>query len=771
MNPALAPGGPARPWLLLAALLCSATAPAESPVAPGASPRMQPAAGFVGAEVCAGCHRQQYRDWQGSHHDLAMQRATEATVLGDFDDARFHYNGVESRFFRDGTAFRVRTDGPTGELREYPVEYTFGVYPLQQYLLALPGGRLNALSIAWDSRPADAGGQRWFHLYPGQAIDAADPLHWSGPWHNWNSRCAACHSTNLQKNPDPGSLSYRTTWSELDVACEACHGPGRSHVDSARADRLDAAGNAGFPVALAATGQWRLAPGQHTATNLAAPATAASAQVDSCGRCHSRRADLGEYRHGRPLLDSHRPSLLEAPLYHPDGQILDEVYVYGSFLQSKMYRTGVVCSDCHHPHDNQLRAPGNAVCAQCHRAAVFDAPSHHHHPAGSSGSLCANCHMPETVYMEVDPRRDHSMRIPRPDLSVALGTPNACNQCHRERQPDWALAALARWGQRFGDTATHPARALAQARRGDARAVPALGQLVRDDDEAVIRRATAMTALGRFGGRESWNSARLLLQSADPMLRMAAVRALEFLPLQQRWQVLQPLLADPSRAVRMELAPLLAELPLAQLAPEQAGQVSALHSEYLQVLHRDADLPGVQLQLAAFHRARRQWQQAESAHLQALRIDPHSPAALLSLADLYRALQRDSEARELLRRAITVSPREPAAHHALGLLETRAGHPGQALAHLRRAAQLEGGATRYRYVYAIALHDSGATADAIRQLQEVYDEAPENPEILLALADYCREDGRLAEARRYAGELYRLQPANPAVRQLYRDLQ
>ena len=396
--------------------------------------------GYVGSAVCASCHAVAYQAWQNSHHDLAMQEASAETVLGDFADAKFSYNGRPTRFFRKGEEYWLETDGPDGKPTPYRVEYVFGVHPLQQYLLRLSGGRLQALSIAWDNRPHREGGQRWFHLYPEDDIDARDPLHWTGPYQNWNSRCAECHSTNLEKKYDSAKQEYNTTWFELNVGCEACHGPAGKHLQLARSGTLAEHPDSGLAVNLAERGEWAF-PGNHS---IAArqPPLFGSQQVESCGRCHARRGTLGEYHYGRQLLDTHRLSLLEDPLYHPDGQIRDEVYVYGSFRQSKMYQAGVVCSNCHDPHSNQLRAPGNGVCTQCHQASTYAGPRHHHHDTGSAGASCANCHMPETTYMVVDPRRDHSMRIPRPDLSVVIGTPNACNQCHQTQSAQWAVLRL-----------------------------------------------------------------------------------------------------------------------------------------------------------------------------------------------------------------------------------------------------------------------------------------------------------------------------------------
>jgi predicted CXXCH cytochrome family protein len=734
----------------------------------GATPAEVPGAPWLGAKTCSSCHAAEYRAWRGSHHDLAMQEATAATVLGDFDDASFTYNSITSRFTKRGESFWVSTDGPDGKLQDYRVEYTFGVEPLQQYLLALPGGRLQALNIAWDSRPAEEGGQRWYHLYPEETIGADDPLHWTGPYHNWNTRCAECHSTGLEKNFDADSAEFATTWVELNVACEACHGTGQRHLELVRTGQAGNVPGGGFDAVMGERGRWAFPGGEPIARRL--EPLPRSQQVESCGRCHARRGTLGEYRHGRDLLDTHRLSLLTEPLYHPDGQILDEVYVYGSFVQSAMYQAGVVCSNCHDPHSNRLRATGNGVCAQCHAGSRYDTVEHHHHPAGGPGALCVDCHMPETTYMGVDDRRDHSMRIPRPDLSAVVGTPNACNGCHDAQDAQWSLDRLRDWGVHFNDTSRHPARALALARQGDTRVTPALAELAGDGNESAILRATALVQLGEFYNREAYEAARAQLGSDDPLLRMAAVRTLSFLPPQQLLQLLAPLIDDPVTAVRLEVASALAPLDPGGLPPALASRLQSLFEEYLEIQGQHADMPAIQLQLAGFFLARRLPVAAEQAYRRALQINPQLVPGLLNLADLYRQLGREKEARELLLEAIRIAPGQGSGYHALGLLETRAGNSDAALVALQRAAELETAGVRHRYVYAIALHDSGDPGGAIEQLRQLLRSAPENPDILMALVTYNREAGSLEEARRYAARLAELDPRNPAYRQLLESL-
>ena len=726
------------------------------------------ASAYTGSDACRDCHGSEHANWQGSHHDLAMQLPTPDTVLGDFDNAEFSYNGITTRFYRDGDRFMVNTDGEDGKPTDFTVAYVFGVYPLQQYLLPLSRGRLQALSIAWDARSRSEGGQRWYHLYPDETVDFQDPLHWTGPYQNWNTRCAECHSTDVRKNYQADTRTFDTRFEEIDVGCEACHGPGEQHLELAAADKLKEAVNGGFPTALAQRGEWEFPTGANIARR--SSPLQSNAQIDSCGRCHSRRGTLGDYHYGADLLDTHRLSLPQWPLYYPDGQIRDEVFVYGSFVQSKMHQAGVVCSNCHEPHSNALRAPGNGVCAQCHKPAQYDQSAHHHHPEGSTGAQCANCHMPETTYMGVDPRRDHSMRVPRPDLSVVMGTPNACNQCHQDQEASWALEALRGWGVKFRDTGSHPGRTFQRAEEGDSRAVPALSQLANANSTAPIWRATAMDALGNSGGRDALQTATTLIYDDDPLLRVSTVRALEFMPLHQRFQLLMPLVNDEVTAVRMEVALSLAGVPLDQIKPEQAQQLRALFQEYLKIQQQHADMPGVQLQLGVFHVTRGDAPAAEAAYREALHLNPQLIPAYLNLADLLRAQSRDDEARQQLLQALQVDADNGPTLHALGLLETRSAEPEKALGYLQRAAELESIGTRHRFVYAIALHDLGQPREAIVQLQALLRSVPRNTDVLLALANYHAELGENSKALPYAATLIEIAPGNQAYQQLYQQL-
>ena len=414
------------------------------PAADSPEPNVLPA-GYVGSPACGKCHTAEFEAWSGSQHAIAMQVADEKTVLGDFNDAKFRHFDQTTTFSRRDGKFIVRTDGPDGKQADFEVLHTFGVYPLQQYLIDIGGGHVQALTIAWDTRPKAGGGQRWFHLYPTERIGHDDELHWTKRQQNWNFMCSDCHSTDLQKNYDAATDTFASRWSEISVGCEACHGPGSAHVAWAEAAASGGkpTGTNGLSVSFASRrhAAWKIDPATGNAAR--SKVRDGDTEIEVCAQCHSRRGQFSNgYRPGEKLMDHYLPALLTADLYYPDGQQRDEVYNWGSFLSSRMYSKGVTCGDCHEPHGGKLRAAGNLVCAQCHLASKYDAPSHHFHEADTPGAACASCHMATTTYMVVDPRHDHSFRIPRPDLSTTLGVPNACNKCHEDRSPAWATAEI-----------------------------------------------------------------------------------------------------------------------------------------------------------------------------------------------------------------------------------------------------------------------------------------------------------------------------------------
>ncbi len=741
---------------------------------PGDTPPAAAPAQYVGRAVCADCHEAEDRLWRGSHHDLAMQEANAATVLGDFADRTFSYHDITSRFFRRDDTFFVSTDGPDGKLADYPVKYTFGVWPLQQYLVEFPGGRLQALPLAWDARSREEGGQRWFHLYPDERIDHRDPLHWTGVYQNWNLQCAACHSTNLKKGYDAAGNRYNTTFSELNVSCEACHGAGSSHVDwAARAKPpYRAEDDKGLAVVLHSRWDeaWKFP--QAGAKFAQRDRPAAAAVMNDCAVCHARRSTLtGTVTPGAPLADSHRLALLTPPLYYADGQQRDEVYVWGSFLQSRMFRKGVTCLDCHEPHTAGLRAQGNELCTRCHDASRFDSQQHHFHQPGTAGAQCVECHMPAKNYMVIDARRDHSIRLPRPDLSQGLGTPDACTQCHADKKPEWAAAALDQWyGKSWRERPQYGTVLHAGETQGVA-AVPALLQLAQDADSPALVRATAVELLQPYMRQDLLMTARLLLQDADPEVRIAALGLVEAVDPVNRVLSAGPLLEDPVRGVRVEAARILADIPDGQFPQGRRRARAAALNEYIASLQQDADWPTANASLGNLYLRQGDAGKAIAAYQRALQLDAQFTAAYANLADVYRALGQDDKGEQVLRRGLAQLPRDADLHHALGLLLVRKGDLDAAIRELAQAAQFGPDSANNAYVYAVALHSAGQAGKALAVLRAADARHPNTPDILGTLVSINREEGDIPAALDYARQLAAALPDDPAVRKLVEDLE
>jgi len=727
---------------------------------PPAIPQQGPVA-YVGSERCKACHQTEYDAWQGSHHAAAMAAARDGTVLGDFRDARLVHRGKTWRFFRDGEKFMVHAEGPDAEMHDYEVLYTFGVDPLQQYLVGFPGGRFQTLSAAWDARA-----RRWFYVNPGPDVPPGDWLHWTRGGQNWNAMCADCHSTDIRKHYDPETDSYRTTWSEIMVGCEACHGPASRHLAWAeQPPRLrPAAENAGLPTRTA---------------KLPAPDL-----VALCAPCHSRRAQFEDQgTPGGELLDRYLPVLLSPAVFHPDGQILDEDFEWHAFTQSKMYANGVRCTECHDVHSGKRFQEGNALCTRCHRADTYDDPSHHFHAAEwqgkpSPGSLCVSCHMPGQNYMRVHFRRDHSLRIPRPDLTAAIGAPNACSNagCHGDRPLKWIQARYDEW---YGKKRKpHFGTVLAAGRKEDPKAEQALIKLALDALRPVVARATAVDLLAGYPGREALRAFEEALTDPEPLVRVAAAQRLPGDPAMLA-RLLGPLLEDPVRAVRAQVAARLAGAPSLQLPEAQRKAQSAALEEYVQAQRYSSDLPSGPYNLGNLEIALGRPAEAERQYRRAIAIDDQLFAAKANVALLLAGQGRLEEAETLLRQARATRPKDASLAFNLGLLLAERGkrdeaehalrealaadprlaaaaynlavmvaesRPREAVALARQAAEADPEVARYAWTLGYFQSRAADLKGAAETLESLLRAHPEYPDTWGLLADVYTRQGRSAEA-------------------------
>ena len=644
-----------------------------------------------------------------------MSVPSPTTVVGDFDGNSLRHGEGLTEFSKADGRYAIRTEGPAGKMASFEVRYTFGVEPLQQYLLPLPDGRLQASNVAWDAIE-----NRWFQLRPGENVGHEDVLHWTQPSHNWNFMCADCHSTAVTKGYDAKARRYETSFAEVSVGCEACHGPGSAHAASP-------SGNA--RPALAGLGDQQ-------------------AEVNACAPCHSRRSQLASgFAPQRSYFDHYSPVLLDAGLYHADGQILDEVYVYGSFLQSRMHEAGVTCGDCHEPHSAELRTEGNALCVGCHNETGradfpslplgrYDSASHHLHEPGSLGAECVNCHMPARTYMVIDDRRDHSFRVPRPDLSAVTEAPDACTSCHQDRDPEWARAVLeAAFDPPSRD---HFGPTFAAAYAGLHEAEQPLAALGGDSESPAIVRATALSLLAAYQGGGSGLVLEAALHDAHLLVRIGALRGAARWPIERRWRQARHLLDDARLAVRTEAAMLLAPA-LNSLTGGERAKLQAGIEEYLEVQAFNADRAEAQTNIGSLQWAIGAPAEAEAAFQEALALNAQWVPALVNLADLYRATGRDEQGGELLLRATTTAPDSPEAALARGLWLVRQNRDAEALPLFAEAVRLAPNVVRYAHVYAVALHSANQSEQALQVADEALARWPNDQRLLRAAFGIARD--------------------------------
>lgn len=684
---------------------------AAKPVVVAAPARM------VDEQQCQGCHQAQATDWQGSHHQLAMQSATPQTVPADFNGVSFSAEGETTRFYRKGDEFWVNTPGIDGKAADFKVAYTFGIAPLQQYLIDVGAGRLQALGVAWDTQKS-----RWFHLYPGQGVNFKNPLHWSKPSQNANFMCVECHTTGYTRNFDAANNTYDSQWNSLGVGCQACHGPASNHLQWAakKGDLL----HAGFAVDLKDKD--------------------ATVELETCARCHARRAPLGDgFSVGKRLMDDYLPSVLTRELYAPDGKIKDEVFEHGSFAQSKMAEKGVRCSNCHNPHSTELKAPGNGVCLQCHnpagktpyatvdgrglQAKRYDSIEHTRLPPGQPGSFCVDCHMPGKVYMGNDLRHDHSFSLPAGARDVL-------------RAPNYAESmVLIRGGQ-----------------PGAAQAL--YDQLARSNLPA-IQRATLLLELPNYPSEQALKLATRDLAHPAPQVRESAIRAVSaLLPPAERVEFYGPLLRDPVRAVRILAARDLLSVP------GQGPAWSNAIAEYEAVQSSLLERAEANLNLAMLYQASGRGDKVEPQLRSALQRDPDFFPALVTLAQWLEANGRADEARRLIADQLAQHPDAALLQHTQGLMLIRAGDSATAMTYLRSAVGLDPANGQYAFVLAVALHDSGKVAQACEQLEDLLKRQPYNRNARLSLIQYALENGQEPKAQAVMQSWRALNPGDPALK-------
>lgn len=717
---------------------------------------------FVGKKGCIDCHKKEFNLWQLSDHKRAMEIATDSSVVGNFNNSRFvSSNGKETLFYKKDEKFFVKTEGTGGKIEEYEITHTFGYTPLQQYLIPFEDGKYQCLPIAWNTEKKE-----WYSLpemiYPDENLSPTNWLYWTNAGQNWNGMCAECHSTNLKKNFDPITKSFSTTYSEMNVSCEACHGPGSAHEDWANLPEMarPTDNNMGLIVKTSGINNREY--------------------VELCTRCHSRRSQFDNFEHGRKdLLDSMLPELITEN-YHSDGQILEEDYVYGSFIQSKMFDNDVQCNDCHDVHSGKLVFNDNKLCGQCHIANVYDTKEHHFHKHKGEegqpiilkdknievgeGALCINCHMPGQYYMGVDYRRDHSIRIPRPDLTISIHSPNSCNDCHSDKSPKWADEYITKW---YGvKRKPHYGTTFAAARESDPNAESKLIEIAKDELFPISIRATAISFMNRYRSDKIFETIKQGLDDPEPLIREIAVRVYSNSNTEEYKKDLLKLLNDQVRAVRAAAAIRVLELPPNEIPENYREAFDRSLSEYKNMNLYMADFPSGRMNLGIMYSNQQKLSEAAKEYEEAVKIDSLFIPAKVNLAIVYNQLGRNNEAEILLRDLVKNSPELFDANYYLGLLLAEKKNYDEAIIYMQKASKLLPERARINYNTGLMLQYLGRNNEAEKELLNALQKEPNNFDFLYALSDHYVKQNKYLKAEKIAKKLNKFYPDNNLSREL-----
>ncbi len=698
---------------------------------------------FLGDQNCKECHQEEFDLWQGSHHDKAMQTADSISVLAYFNGEKFTSQGVTSHFYKKDGDFYVNTEGPDGNYHDYKIIYTFGITPLQQYIVKFPDGHFQCLRTAWDSVK-----NKWFDLYPDFKIVHSEWLHWSRGGLNWNNMCADCHSTNVRKNYDQETHRYNTRYSIINVNCEACHGPGKQHVDDV--NRL------GDQYSDTRTLQMTL---NTTPKNL----------VDQCARCHMRREQFSEhFNFEGTMLDHYYPQLLTDSHYFSDGQILDEDYVYGSFVQSKMYQNNVTCYNCHDSHSLKLRFDGNKLCAQCHLPETYDRPQHHFHKQNTEASKCINCHMTGRFYMGNDFRRDHSFRIPRPDQSLKYGTPNACSGCHEDKDDKWAWEEFKK---QYGEVdSLHFSDKLAPGIAMHPNAHIGLTELIKDNNQPEIVRASAARALSNYNTQNFIDEYLALLNDESPLVRGASVDVLSEINNTDYVTYFIPLLKDLKRSVRIKAFYGLSGLNQDQIPEDYKDAYQRVKKEFFTHLNTNSDFVGGRIKRANYYLKKGDLQKGIEGYESALEIDNLNNQARITLANLYYSKQNFIKAEELFKTVIEQEPEFGPTYYSLALLLAELNRTDEAIEMLKKANLIMPENIRVYYNLSLLYDKIQDHKNAEKILVKGLKIDANNESLLYALAYHYLNFDNPEKAKNILFRLVELFPNNPNYSNLLNSL-
>lgn len=698
---------------------------------------------FVGHDACIECHQEAFDQWMGSDHERAMDTAVATSVLGDFNNAQLITQNDTIRFYTRENKYYILAPGADGIKKEHEIAYTFGYRPLQQYLVRFEKGRLQCLPYTWDVQT-----KQWYSLvdsvYAGEDLSPHDWLYWTNNGQNWNAMCAECHSTDLKVNYDAQNRSFSTQWNSINVSCEACHGPASNHLLWADLDSVSQIG-------------W-----SHTGFDRASIDLNSDQLMDQCVYCHARRSSMTDNGStGDSYLNHMLPELISIDHYEFDGQIRDEDYVFGSFTQSRMHHRDVKCNDCHQVHSLETKLKGNTLCAQCHDYKVYDTPEHHFHNVTGTGqskvltnnglydqgdgTQCVDCHMTGQKYMGVDFRRDHSFRIPRPDVAEATGGHDACTDCHSNQSKKWAIEKLEEWYPNRKPS-LHYGEVFYLAYEGeDMRAE--LNELITDTSHSEMVKASAIMHLGRLYPGYHHPEMKKALYDSSALARYAASRFYTDQSTDAVNSALLPMLDDSIAAIRLFAVQHLLQNDLTGLDTIRLKQLNEETSHYLSYLNRTAYMPSSRYNLGVYHAKAGDINEAQKQLKIAVDIDDRYYPALLNLAITASQKGQLDSAQYWLDKILKYEPQHEQALYYSALLWVEKQAYENAFDAFQKLIELYPKQSRYYYNASLLANTMGKSKLSIDYMINAVKWDPANPEYRYTLAYLYVENQQSKKAK------------------------
>jgi tetratricopeptide (TPR) repeat protein len=701
----------------------------------GTAPATQ-APPYAGSQSCRECHTAFYQLWSTSHHGLAMQpyslgfARTNLTAQASFlqigrSSYRAEIGGTNGFVLEQGTDPKVE--------RRYSIEHVLGGKNVFYFLTPLEGGRLQTLPVAYDVRK-----KQWFDTalsamrhFPGQQVGDV-PLHWKEWPYTFNTACYNCHVSQLSKNYDPATDRYQTTWKEAGINCETCHGPCDDHVRAMRA----------------------LPPGKEpTDYRLIRTKTFTSRQHnDACASCHSKASPITEgYRTPERFFDHFDLVTLENPDYYPDGRDLGENYTQTSWLLNPCSRKGPLhCVTCHTSSGRYRFAKteeADKACLPCHSAKVKDREGHTHHKGNGPGSHCVDCHMPTTEFARMR-RTDHSMLPPTPAATLKFKSPNACNECHKDKDAAWADRLVREWHRKdYQEPVLRRAALIDAARKADWTRLDDMLAYVSSSDRNEVFVASLLRLMRNAYDRRLWPALAKAAEDRSPLVRAAAAEALGGVGTAEALQTLATLTSDESRLVRVRAASSLAERPELQSRGASADPIKKATDEFLAALLARPDSWDAHYNLGNYHLAHGDTARALQEYDSALKKEPHAVLALVNASIAHARQGQTAEAEAKLQSALQVETNNAAAHFNLGLLKAEQDDLPAAAQHLRTALRLDPQLAAAAYNLGV-LTAREKPEEALTWCRRAAELRPDEPKYAYTLAFFEREHGLLKDAAR-----------------------